>query len=417
MSGLSAGFEQQLFAEDIIMKESVQMIHRQTVKGSTAPSPFSLEKAGEVRAFHRSFPEYAPTPLVPLQDLAALLGVSGFYVKDESRRFGLNAFKGLGGSYGIGCCLAERLGIAPKEMTYAALTAESVREKTGDLTFVTATDGNHGRGVAWAASRLGYRSVVYMPKGSSPERLEHIRAQGAEASITGLGYDDAVRFACRQAEKNGWLLVQDTAWEGYEEIPARIMEGYTTMALEAVEQLGDVRPTHIFLQAGVGAMAGALAGFFADYYRSDLPVISVVEPSAADCIFRTAKAADGALHDADGSLNTIMAGLACGEPCTIGWEMLDAYARNFFSVSDEVAAGGMRILGNPAGADARIVSGESGAVTTGLAAALLRRKELSEIRETLGLDENSRILCFSTEGDTDSGNYRRIVWDGIYSSL
>ncbi|MGM9568432.1 MAG: diaminopropionate ammonia-lyase [Clostridia bacterium] len=399
------------------MKESIQMIHRLTVKGRKEPSPFSLEKAREVRAFHQSFPEYAPTPLIHLKDLAALLGVSGLYVKDESKRFGLNAFKGLGGSYGIGRCLGEELGIPAEDLRFDALTSESVREQLGDRTFVTATDGNHGRGVAWAASRLGFQSVVYMPRGSSPERLKNIRAQGAEAFITDFGYDDAVRFASRQAEKNGWLLVQDTAWEGYEEIPARIMEGYTTMALEAVEQLGNVRPTHIFLQAGVGAMAGALAGFFADYYGSDLPVISVVEPSAADCIFRTAKAADGALHVAEGPLDTIMAGLACGEPCTIGWEMLDAYARNFFSVPDDVAAEGMRILGNPAGEDARIVSGESGAVTVGLAGAVLRRRELSGIREKLGLDQNSRILCFSTEGDTDSQNYRRIVWDGACSSL
>ena len=394
------------------MKKSIEMIHRPSVKGREKASPFSVEKARAVRSFHRSFPGYAPTPLVSLKERAALLGVSGFYVKDESKRFGLNAFKGLGGSYGIGCCLAERLGISPKEMTYDSLTAEGVRDTLGDLTFVTATDGNHGRGVAWASSVLGFQSVVYMPKGSSAERLKNIRAQGAEASITDFGYDDTVRFACRQAEKNGWVLVQDTAWEGYEEIPARIMEGYTTMALEAVEQLGDIRPTHIFLQVGVGAMAGALAGFFGDYYGSNLPVISVVEPNAADCIFRTAKAADGALHAAEGPLDTIMAGLACGEPCTIGWEMLDAYARNFFSVPDDVAAHGMRMLGNPLDGDERIVSGESGAVTAGLVSEILRRDDLRPTRETLALDHSAVILCFSTEGDTDSENYRKILRDG-----
>lgn len=394
------------------MRDSIEMIHRPSVKGRKEDSLFPAEKAREVRSFHHSIPGYAPTPLVSLRGAAAHLGISGFYVKDESKRFGLNAFKGLGGSYGIGCCLAEKLGITPKEMTYESLTSEGIRDALGDLTFVTATDGNHGRGVAWASSTLGFQSVVYMPKGSSAERLENIRAQGAEVMITDFGYDDAVRFACRQAEKNGWVLVQDTAWDGYEEIPARIMEGYTTMALEAVEQMGDVRPTHIFLQAGVGAMAGALAGFFGDYYGSDLPVISVVEPTAADCIFRTAKAADGDLHAAEGPLNTIMAGLACGEPCTTGWKMLDAYARNFFSVPDEVAAYGMRMLGNPLDGDERIVSGESGAVTAGLVSEILRRDDLRPIRETLALDRDAVILCFSTEGDTDSENYRKILREG-----
>lgn len=391
------------------MNEFIQMIHRSSIKGLEKTPLFTVAEAKKARAFHRSFPEYAPTPLVRLKGLAEALGTAEIFVKDESKRFGLNAFKVLGGSYGVGCYLGEELGIPEEEFTYSQLTGREIRERLKGCTLVTATDGNHGRGVAWTASKLRMNSVVYMPKGSSLERLNHIKMLGAEASITDLNYDDAVRLACGRAEEKGWILVQDTAWEDYERIPTYIMKGYTTMALEAVEQLGDIRPTHIFLQAGVGAMAGALTGFFADYYGDEVPVICVVEPSVANCIFRTAQAEDGALHAVKGSLNTIMAGLACGEPCSIGWDMLDAYALNFFSVPDEMAVKGMRLLGNPIGKDEAILSGESGAVSVGLVAEIMKRRELFRIREALGLDETSKILCFSTEGDTDRENYLKIV--------
>lgn len=392
---------------------------RHTKDGKSALADrFGPESAAKARAFHSSFPEYKETPLVNLRALAGVLGVKSVYVKDESYRFGLNAFKVLGGSYTIANYIAGELGIDVSELTYDKLVSKEIREKTGDLTFVTATDGNHGRGVAWTANRLGQKSVVYMPKGSAEERLENIRALGAEASITDLNYDDAVRLAKKGADENGWIMVQDTAWDGYEEIPGRIMEGYTTMAVEAAEQLQGEKPTHIFLQAGVGAMAGAVTGYFAALYGDeDRPVITIVEPDKADCIYRTACADDGQLHFVADDMETIMAGLACGEPCTIGWEVLKRHADYFISMPDYVAAQGMRILGNPLPGDSRVVSGESGAATLGLVAELFRNGELREIKEQLGLDENSRILCFSTEGDTDKENYRRIVWDGLYPGI
>jgi diaminopropionate ammonia-lyase len=183
------------------------------------------------------------------------------------------------------------------------------------------------------------------------------------------------------------------------------------MGLEILEQLNGEKPTHIFLQAGVGAMAGAIAGFFADCCKDNPPVITVVEPDKADCFYRTAGANDGKLHAVGGDLNTIMAGLACGEPCPMGWEILRRTAENYISMPDAVAARGMRILGNPLPGDERIISGESGAAPLGLAVEAL---ENTELRRKLKLDENSRILCISTEGDTDQENYRRIVWDGAY---
>lgn len=379
---------------------------------------FGWKQARRARAFHSSFPEYAFTPLVRLQNLARTLGVRDIFVKDESKRFGLNAFKVLGGSYAIGWEIAKILGLGIEDMTYELLTSPQVRERLGQLTFVTATDGNHGRGVAWTAQKLGQRAVVYMPKGSAQERLQNIRSLGAEAEITDVNYDDAVRLARRYADKHGGIVVQDTSWEGYEEIPLHIMQGYTTMACEIAEQLdalGGVRPTHVFLQAGVGAMAGAVTGFLADYYKEQCPRIIIVEPLNAACLYQTALAGDGALHAVGGDLASIMAGLCCGEPCSLGWQQLAAHADDFIAIPDEAAALGMRILGNPVSGDAPVISGESGAAGLGLAAAVLREQNLSWLKHQLALDRDAVILCISTEGATDLANYRKIMWEGAWS--
>ncbi len=371
------------------MKGKIKFISRKPANNASAI--FTAAAAKEAYEFHKTLSEYKETPLADLKELAKLLGVSAIYVKDESQRFGLNAFKVLGGSYSI----------------------SRYMQKAGSChTFVTATDGNHGRGVAWAAQKMHCRCVVYLPKGSAAERVENIKALGAEAFVTDWNYDDTVRFACRQAEENGWTLVQDTSWEGYEEIPKWIMQGYTTMGWEITHQL-EAAPTHVFLQAGVGAMAGAMCGFLADYYGSKCPVIAIVEPDRADCIFRTAEADDGSLHKVGGSLATMMAGLACGEPCPLGWKQIRAYAGYYASVPDEIAAKGMRVLGNPEGKDSKVISGESGAVTLGFVYEILNNPEFADIKNALKLDKESRILCISTEGDTDRANYRRIVWDAL----
>ncbi|QDR82203.1 diaminopropionate ammonia-lyase [Sporomusa termitida] len=377
----------------------------------------SCQEIRKVREFHKSFPEYRQTPLRSLTELAGYLGVGGIYLKDESYRFGLKAFKVLGGSYAMGKYLAQRLGLDISKLAYRQLTTAAVRQQLGEITFTTATDGNHGRGVAWTANRLKQKAVVYMPKGSSLTRLENIRAEGAEASITDLNYDDAVRLATENARKYGWVVVQDTAWEGYEEIPAWIMQGYGTMALEALEQLqaaGVDKPTHVFVQAGVGSLAGAVQGFFASACQGDVPPTVVVESDQADCLYQSAVANDGRPRIVTGDLATIMAGLACGEPNTIGWNVLRDYSYLFASCPDWVAAKGMRLLGNPLGNDARVISGESGAVPAGLLAELMTNPELAAAKEKLGLNEKSKILLFSTEGDTDPVKYRDIVWNGEY---
>ena len=382
-------------------------------KGAGYSGNYNITKAEEVRRFHRSFPMYTPTPLAVLPETAKMLGIGEIYVKDESHRFGLNAFKVLGGSYAMGNILAKRLGKPLSETGYAVLTTPETRKTLGDITFITATDGNHGRGVAWTANTLGQKSVVHMPKGSAEERLNNIRACGAHADIIDGNYDDAVRLSRKEAEENGWLVVQDTSWEGYEEIPAWIMEGYCTMGLEAYEQLPQ-KPTHIFLQAGVGSMAGAIAALFASIYQEDRSKIIIVEPNNADCFYRTAKADDGNLHTVTGDMQTIMAGLACGEPCHLAWEILKDCADHFIAFPDWAAAKGMRILGNPLGRDDRVISGESGASAFGCMAAILTQPELAEMKEELALNEHSRVLFFSTEGATDRENYRKIVWDGAF---
>lgn len=394
------------------MNEALKFLHC-THGGERADTEaFGPDMALRVRSYHRSFPEYSLTPLVDLKELASRVGVASIHVKDESYRFGLNSFKVLGGSYALGSYLAEKLGI---ELDYHRLTDSETRERLGEITFVTATDGNHGRGIAWTAGRLRQKAVVYMPDGSSEERLEHIRHLGAGASITNLNYDDTRRLAAGVARARGWVHIQDTTGEGIEEAPLWCMQGYLTMIDEAVEQLRGEKPTHVFLQAGAGSMSGAVVGYLASRFGEELPIITIVEPNKADCVYRSARAGKPSI--VTGEMHTIMAGLACGEPCAIAWEILRDYADNFVSMPDWVAAKGMRVLGNPLGEDPRVVSGESGAAPFGFLMEVLKNPNLEEIRETLQLDGDSRILLFSTEGDTDRESYRRIVWDGLYPSF
>ena len=382
---------------------------------------FDDKSMHDVYEFHKSLPNYQPTPLVDLKNLAAHYGVKKVWLKDESKRFGLNAFKVLGGSYAIGKYLSQRLGKDINELPYNVLISDEVKKELGDVTFVTATDGNHGRGVAWMANRLKQKSVVYMPKGSAQMRFDAIAREGADVTITDLNYDDAVRLANKGAEDYGWIMVQDTAWDGYEEIPLWIMQGYSTIINEVVEQLkacGNEKPTHVFLQAGVGSFAGAVQGYLAHLYGDDRPITVICEPHGANCIYKSMEANDGNPHNVGGDLTTIMAGLACGEPNTISWKILRDNADFSVSCDDQIAARGMRVLSSPLGDDTRVISGESGAVGLGLFTVLSEKKEeFAELMAALKIDENSKILCISTEGDTDVEGYRNVVWNGAYNNI
>lgn len=380
----------------------------------------SEENVTKANEFHKSFPQYSVTPLQKLSALASYLGVKGIYCKDESYRFGLNAFKVLGGSYAMGRYIAKELGRDISQLPYNVLSSDKLKEEFGQATFFTATDGNHGRGVAWAAKRLGQKAVVRMPKGTTKTRFDNIAKEGAEVTIEEVNYDDCVRMAAAEAAKTEHgIIVQDTAWAGYEEIPSWIMQGYGTLVLEADKQLkenGVDRPTHVFVQAGVGSLAGAVVGYFAHKYKENPPVMVVCEASAADCLYRSAVQADGNLVNVTGDLQTIMAGLACGEGNTIGWDILKNHVTVFASCPDWMSAKATRIYANPLENDPHIISGESGSVPLGLAYTALHDEDAKNLKEALKLDENSNILVISTEGDTDPVRYREIVWDGLYGT-
>ena len=380
----------------------------------------SEENVTKANEFHKSFPQYSVTPLQKLSALASYLGVKGIYCKDESYRFGLNAFKVLGGSYAMGRYIAKELGRDISELPYNVLSSDKLREEFGQATFFTATDGNHGRGVAWAANRLGQKAVVRMPKGTTRTRFDNIAKEGAEVTIEEMNYDDCVRMAAAEAAKTEHgIIVQDTAWDGYEEIPSWIMQGYGTLVLEADKQLkenGVERPTHVFVQAGVGSLAGAVVGYFAHKYKENPPVMVVCEASAADCLYRSAAQADGNLVNVTGDLQTIMAGLACGEGNTIGWDILKNHVTVFASCPDWMSAKATRIYANPLESDPHIVSGESGSVPLGLVYTALHDEDAKDLKEALKLDKNSNILVISSEGDTDPFRYREIVWDGLYGT-
>lgn len=381
----------------------------------------ALENVSQASRFHKSFPQYSVTPLAGLSKMADQLGLAGLHVKDESYRFGLNAFKVLGGSFAMAKYIAEEMNKNVEDINYDYLTSQAFRDEFGQATFFTATDGNHGRGVAWAANRLGQKAVVHMPKGSTETRFNNIAKEGAKVTIEELNYDDCVRLAAKEAaETPHGVVVQDTAWEGYEKIPSWIMQGYGTMAGEAANQLkeqGVERPTHVFVQAGVGSLASAVVGYFANLYPENPPKFIIMEAEIAACLYKGAAAADGEPRIVGGDLQTIMAGLACGEPNTIGWDILRNHADAFLACPDWVAAKGMRMLAAPIKGDPQVTSGESGAVGMGVISTIMTDDTYKELRDALGLSKDSQILLFSTEGDTDPDKYKKIVWGGEYPTF
>ena len=360
--------------------------------------------------FHRSIPAYRETPLVPLDCAARKYRVGSILVKDESSRFGLKAFKGLGGSYSMFRILCDRFSLDPFTTDYADFQEEEIKARCADMVFITTTDGNHGKGVSWAAKLFGCRAYVFMPKGTVEARRRAVEEAGsAIAEITDMNYDQTVRYTASLAEEKGWILIQDTAWDGYEQIPKWIMDGYLTIAAEMTEQMGGRRPTHLFLQAGVGSMAGAIEAFYANRFRKEIPLMSIVEAEAAACVYQSAAAGDGEPHSVPGDAHTIMAGLNCGTPCRTIWPVLRDCSAFFCACRDRITEDGMRAYAGPAGTDRTIVSGESGAVTYGL---LLHILQSDELRELFRIREDSVILLISTEGDTDPQGYLRVTGSG-----
>lgn len=374
---------------------------------------FSEKELKKAINFHSTMPGYQSTPLYSLLGLSDFLGVKKIYVKDESKRFGLNAFKGLGVSYAMASYFAGKLSLDLNSTRFHTL-AEQVRSMP-ITTFATATDGNHGKGVAWAANLFGQQAKVYMPKGASQSRLQAIRKFGADAYITDQNYDDTVQMVANLATDHHWVLIQDTAWKSYEMIPRFIMQGYTTIISEISEQLEDPslsEVTHVFLQAGVGSFAASMAAAIYNMTSPACPKIIVIEPNQADCLYRSALEPSGNPKRVYGDLSTMMAGLACGDPNPIAWDLLKGLTSYFFSCEDTISATGMRVLGNPIAQDPKIISGESGAVSIGLLYELMNSQGALEARKEIGLDRSSVVLVINTEGDTDPINYRDVVWGG-----
>ena len=403
------------------MKEKLRWVYNQHyleqdhIKQATAILPyFSLDQVRKVGQFQRTYKQFEKTPLHHLEALSSYIDVEKIMIKDESYRFGLNAFKVLGGIYAIAQYVANKLGRNIEELSFEQLKTPEVRAQVGNLTFISTTDGNHGRGVAWAARELGFQARIYMPAGSAAERLLHIKSEGAFAEITTMNYDDTVRYTSQLALENGWVLIQDTMWQGYDEIPLWIMQGYTTLVQEIVEQIQQA-PTHVFLQAGVGSFAGAVVAFLQQYYEQEITFV-LVEPHVANCYYESFKKNTDQFVTVGGEMQTIMAGLACGEPNPQAWQILKAYTKISISCEEEIAATGMRVLGNPLATDTRIIAGESGAAPFGCFYEIMTNEQYKELKHALHLNEQSKVLFINTEGDTDKESYREIVWHGKYAN-
>ena len=380
-----------------------------------AKAMFPMSCARDARKFHSRIPGYHMTPLVALPNLAHLLGVGGIYVKNESKRLRMNSFKVMGGSYAVYRLIKQILGREDEDLTFDYLTSSECHEALGDAVFCSATDGNHGRGLAWVCHKLGLPCKIYVHSETSQPRIDAIASFGAEVTVVDGNYDDAVRQAAEDAAANGWYVVSDTSWPGYEQIPTWIMQGYNSIMLEVQEQfsgLGIVKPSHVFVQAGVGAMAASVVGFYSAIFPDDPPIFVVVEPDKAPCIYESIAAGDGQCHSVKGDLDTIMAGLACGDPSPLAFEILKDNADVFIQVPDNVAARGMRVLGCPLQGDPMVISGESGAVPLGTLFALLTDEISDDLKDALKLDENSTVFFVNTEGNTDPIEFRRILWDG-----
>jgi diaminopropionate ammonia-lyase len=349
-----------------------------------------------------SWPGYAPTPLLLLPDAAEAARVASVHWKDEGGRFGLGSFKALGGAYAVLRVLAAEL--ARRDVAAAATSADLAdgkhRDETRGITVTCATDGNHGRSVAWGAQRFGCRCVVFVHPSVSKGRRDAIAAHGAEVRETPGTYDDAVRTVRREAEKNGWFVVSDTSYAGYTEPPRDVMQGYRLLAEEAAEALPD-RPTHVFVPGGVGGLAAAVSAQMRSRYGKDAPRLVVAEPDRAACLMASAEA--GQITAVDGPLDTVMACLACGEPSLLAWQELERAAFGFVSVPDEAAVASMRALHKR---QPRIVAGES--AVAGLAALLLAGRDAFG-RTALQLSEDSRVLVIGTEGATDPALHAKLV--------
>lgn len=377
--------------------------HRQTLDpiDSKMLGEQAAERVGRFLAHHDG---YAPTPLVSLPGSAANLGVASIHIKDEGHRLGLGSFKALGGAYAVISlaleAASERTG---HEIDVGEWRSASVREAASRMTVACATDGNHGRSVAQGAQLVGAACVIFVHAGVTQERADAIAAYGARIVRVEGNYDDSVAEASHVAAENGWIVVSDTSWPGYERIPHLVMQGYTAMLREAVQEMPEP-PTHVFIQAGVGGVAAAVSAYFAEAYGERRPFVTVVDPARAACLFESARAGHP-VKVAHGD-STVMAMLECYEPSLVAWRVLSRVADAFMTIDEDEALSAMRHLARPTNGDPVIVAGESGGV--GLAA-LAQVAGGPEIRQAIGLGADARVFLINTEGATDPVLYEQLV--------
>ena len=377
--------------------------HRDSLSAEDADT-LGVEAAVEVERYLTFRDNHAETPLVSLPALAAKIGVGAIHIKDEGQRLGLGSFKALGGSYAvIRLLLEEASKKAGRSFDVSELQSPEVQAVAKTMTFACATDGNHGRSVAQGARLVGAKAAIFVHSGVSDERVAAIARFGAEMIRVDGTYDDSVRQAARVASEEGWTVVSDTSWPGYERIPGLVMQGYTAIVREALRKM-DAPPTHVFIQSGVGGIAAAVSGHLAIVMGNQRPTFVVVDPARAACIVETARA--GHPVKIDHGEPTIMAMLECYEPSLVAWRILSRVADAFMTVDEDDAVAVMKTLAHPHGDDPAIVAGESGGV--GLAG-LIKAASDPALREALGLDENSRVFLVNTEGATDPKKYGEIV--------
>ncbi|WP_350333504.1 diaminopropionate ammonia-lyase [Coralliovum pocilloporae] len=379
-------------------------IHREPKGGNAASTVLSPTDFSDAVAEIKNWDGYQPTPLWSLKILAGQLNVADLLYKDEGERFGLGSFKALGGAYAAARTLqtecSKQLGTS---VSLADIRAGLHKDLTASITLVSATDGNHGRSLAWGAQRFGAPCRIYIHRDVSEGRAEAMRAFGADVIRIDGDYDDSVRIAREEAEANGWFIISDTSWEGYTEPPRAVMAGYGAMVHEIADQSPEP-PTHVFLQGGVGGLAAAVTAGLTQIWGDSAPRVVIVEPDLAACLYESARA--GAMRAVQIEEETMMAGLSCGEPSPLAWAILDEEASDFITIPDRMVAPAMRLLARPLESDPSIVAGES--AVAGLAAAIAIAQD-DALRAAFGFTDQSRLLFIGSEGATDPEIYQEIM--------
>ncbi len=374
--------------------------------GGEAADLLNPEGLSKAKKEITSWPGFAPTCLIALPKLAEKTGVASIFYKDEGSRFGLGSFKPLGGAYAVSVAIAKEVerqsGIYP---TSSQLIGGEFRKTTEQITVCAATDGNHGRAVAWGARMFGACCVIFINEAVTKGRENAIASYGAHVERIAGSYDDAVRAAQERADQEGWFVIADTSDGSIIEAPRNVMQGYALMADEAIQQLpSSIGPSHVFLQAGVGGMAAANCAQFWQAYGADRPMIILVEPK--QCASWDASLQVGQPVEITGDIDSVMAGLSCGEVSMLAWPILRDCADAMIAIEDEAAIAAMQLLADAPYGDIPVVAGESG---VGGLAGFLAVAQDDEARHKLGINSDSHIMLFGTEGDTDPVAYQQYV--------